>query len=342
MQPDHMLSADSQDLPAASTIAQAPLEIVAAPFTPFHPDEALNLEAIPAYVDLLLAQGVRGVFVCGTTGEGVSLTSKERMQVAEAWKTSARSRLKVIVHVGHNSLAEAACLASHAAEINADAIAAMPPSFFRPEGTASILACCERLAAAAPAVPFYYYHIPGMTHVAHKVSRWIGQAAARIPNFAGVKFTFEDMADFQMCREIVEPGLVCYFGRDELFLNAARDGTRSFVGSTYNYAAQLYHEIDRRLECGDVAGAKDLQGVACGFIERFIDRGFFDASKLLMGLLGVDMGPPRLPLLRSPGLTSSEVRNIVEETGLSPYLPSIRGSSGPMFGAPQVRARSVL
>jgi len=98
--------------------------LIAAPFTPFKPNGRLNLDLIPRLAGLLVAQGVRGAFVCGTTGEGSSMTLEERMQVAEAWKRAAPAGLAVIVHVGHNCVDDSRALAAHAEEIGADAIGA--------------------------------------------------------------------------------------------------------------------------------------------------------------------------------------------------------------------------
>src|SRR5947209_17091760 len=97
--------------------------LVAAPHTPLHADGSLNLAAIECQAQLLLETGVRGAFVCGTTGESHSLTVEERMQVAARWLQVAGGRLPVVVHVGHNCLADARALAAHAQRIGADAIA---------------------------------------------------------------------------------------------------------------------------------------------------------------------------------------------------------------------------
>src|SRR5690606_14641888 len=113
----------------------------------------------------LVRDGVSGSFVCGTTGESLSLTLDERKAVAEAWRRSAGDRLKVIVHVGHTCQRDAAELARHAAQIGADAVAAMGPSFFRPPGVRELVDWCAGVAAAAGDLPFYYYHIPSMTGV---------------------------------------------------------------------------------------------------------------------------------------------------------------------------------
>src|SRR4051794_5518187 len=91
--------------------------LVAAPFTPFHADRSLNLEAIAGYARLLRANRVAAAFVCGTTGEGLSLTVDERRQVAERWLQVSEARLPIIVHVGHTCLDDARALAAHAQQI---------------------------------------------------------------------------------------------------------------------------------------------------------------------------------------------------------------------------------
>ena len=108
--------------------------LIAAPFTPFNQDGSLALATVPAFAALLAHNGVSGAFVCGTTGEGCSLTNAERRSVAEAWRAATPPQLALIVHVGHLSLGDARELARHAQEIGADAIATIAPGFFKPAG----------------------------------------------------------------------------------------------------------------------------------------------------------------------------------------------------------------
>src|SRR5258706_199283 len=101
----------------------APLTgLIAAPYTAFHADGSLNLPMIEKQAASLIANGVTGAFVCGTTGEGVSLTNTERMAVAERWQQVAGAQLRVIVHVGHTSVADARSLAAHAKKIGAQGV----------------------------------------------------------------------------------------------------------------------------------------------------------------------------------------------------------------------------
>src|SRR4051794_10669074 len=101
--------------------------LIAAPYTPFDASGDVNLAMIEKQCSGLVSSGVKGAFVCGTTGEGLSLTQDERMSVAQRWVDVVDEQLKVIVHVGHNSQREAMALARHAQEIGASAIAALPP-----------------------------------------------------------------------------------------------------------------------------------------------------------------------------------------------------------------------
>src|SRR5689334_17198751 len=106
--------------------------LIAASFTPFNEDGSINFEMIPEVVDKLVADGLQGIFVCGSNGEGPNMTTKERMQVAEAFIKAAGKRILIIVHVGHSSIADAKKLAAHAAEHGADAISAVAAFYFKP------------------------------------------------------------------------------------------------------------------------------------------------------------------------------------------------------------------
>ncbi|MDB6058822.1 MAG: N-acetylneuraminate lyase, partial [Verrucomicrobiales bacterium] len=101
--------------------------LIAAPFTPMRKDRSVNFEVIPQQARLLAANGVSGAFICGTTGEGFSLTTEERMRVAESWVKSVTKSTHVIVHVGHNSMADSRSLAAHADQIGASAFATIGP-----------------------------------------------------------------------------------------------------------------------------------------------------------------------------------------------------------------------
>jgi N-acetylneuraminate lyase len=289
--------------------------LIAAPFTPFRPDGSLALEVVPQLAALLTGNGVSGAFVCGTTGEGYSLTMDERQQVAAAWRRATPPGLKLIVHVGHSSAGESRTLARHAAEIGADAISTIAPSFFRPRGVVELVAWCRDVAAAAPCLPFYYYHIPSMTGVSIPAEEFLREAHGKIPNLAGIKFTYEDIEDYAAACAFGGGRYMILFGRDEILLQGLQLGARGAVGSTYNYAAPLYRRMMQAFATDDLALAEREQARAQCFIGVMNAAGGLPAGKVIMKLIGVDCGPVRLPLRNLTTMQEQQLRADLDGIG---------------------------
>nr|XP_021141375.1 N-acetylneuraminate lyase isoform X2 [Columba livia] len=175
--------------------------LVAATITPMTPDGQVNLLVIRQYVDYLVSkQNVKNVFVNGTTGEGLSLSIQERKRLAEEWVCQGKDKLDhVIIQVGALSLPESQELARHAAAIGASGIAVIAPFFFKPTNKDELIAFLEKVASEAPAVPFYYYHIPPLTGVKIRIEELLDGIKERIPSFQGVKFSSTDLLDLAQC-----------------------------------------------------------------------------------------------------------------------------------------------
>lgn len=289
--------------------------LVAAPFTPFRANGELALDVVPRQARTLASNGVIGAFVCGTTGEGASMTSDERRRITEAWSAARPAGLNIIVHVGHLSVGEACALARHAQDVGADAIAAVAPSFFKPSGVGELVAWCAQVAAAAPKLPFYYYHIPSMTNVTIPAAAFLTEARAKIPTLAGIKFTYEDLDDFSAARSIGGSDYDILFGRDEILLTGLGLGATGAVGSTYNYAAPLYHRIIRAHAAGDMVTAQREQAKARAFIDVMNRFGGQPAGKAIMKLIGIDCGPVRLPMRALTSADESALRAALEAQG---------------------------
>ena len=270
--------------------------LVAAAHTPLQADNSVNIERVPDIVAHLESSGVAGLYVLGSTGEGISLTGDERRAVAEAYVGAAGGRLPVIVQVGHNSLAEACELAAHAQAIGADAVSANAPSYFK-AGSVDVLAdCMAEVAAAAPDLPFYYYHIPRLTGAELDMVAFLGAAAERIPNLAGIKYSALTVHEYQACLEFDDSGFDILWGCDEMLLSALAVGARGAVGSTYNVAAPLYLRLIKAFDVGDLAGARRHQARAIELCRCLYRYPFHPALKAVMKMLGVDVGYCRLPL----------------------------------------------
>ncbi|MBE3096690.1 MAG: dihydrodipicolinate synthase family protein [Planctomycetes bacterium] len=304
-------------------MAESVRGLIAAPFTPMHPDGSVNLDAVGPYADLLHRNGLAGAFICGTTGEGLSLTTRERLDLAERWvsATAGREPLKLIVHVGHTSLAECRILAAHAQAAGAWGIGAMGPCFFRPQTVGDLADFCAAVASAAPDLPFYYYHIPSMTGVNFPMIDLLRAVAGRIPNFAGIKYTWENLMDYGLCLAFEGGRYDMLFGRDEILLAGLALGARGAVGSTYNFAAGLYHRILEAFGKGDLETARSLQGKSMEMIRLLVqfDGTALASGKAMMKAVGLDCGPVRPPLRNLTAEQESRLFSDLAKMGLADF-----------------------
>lgn len=270
--------------------------LVAAPLTPFHSDGSINLSQIPLLVDHYISTKLEGLFVCGSTGEGPSLTSDERMQVAEKFHESAAGHLRLWVHVGHSSLAEARRLAKHAQDLGVDAISATLPTYFKIESEEVLIKCLQEISSAAKETPFYYYHIPTLTGVDMDVPSFLEHAQKQIPTLQGIKFSSPALHDFQASLAAAEGKFDMLFGTDEMFLPALAVGARGFIGSTYNFMAPIYYKIRNAFESGDLSTARQHQDWVISIVRLLLKYGLLASQKSIMKRFGYDCGPVRLPL----------------------------------------------
>lgn len=284
--------------------------IVAAAFTPFNQDGSLALDTIAQQVDRLVADEASGAFICGTTGEGAALTTRERKQVAEAWIAAAPEGFEIIVHVGHASVAEAIELAAHAADAGATAIAAVAPCFLKPRSATELVECLAPIAAAAPALPFFYYHIPMVTGIAVPAAEVARTALARIPSFAGVKFTGDDLGDLGRVVDLGSERLRVFFGRDDMLLPAMALGVRNAVGMTFNFTAPIAKAMVQAHDAGDRATAARQQKVIRDVLGASAPFGLINGLKALGRRVAVDCGPCRLPLATLSEADAHSIENV--------------------------------
>lgn len=281
-----------------STTYQHLQGLIAAPFTPMHKDGSLNLSLIPAYYEMLKINGVAGAFICGSTGEGVSMTAKEKMAVAEAWASCAKSNsdFKVMTLLGGTSISDCKELAQHARQIGLYAVSFTAPFYFKPANVDLLAKACEEVASAVPDMPFYYYHIPVLTGVNVPMIELLKRVDGKVPNFAGIKYTHEDFMDFLSCLRYQNGKYDMLWGRDENMLPALSLGTKGAVGSTFNYAAPLYYNLIEAFRNGELEKAQDLQQQSIDMITLLGKYGGIATGKAYMKLLGLDCGEFRLPV----------------------------------------------
>lgn len=291
--------------------------LIAPPTTPFHADGSLNLDVVERQAQLLIDTSVDGVFIAGSTGEGQSLSTDERMRSAQRWtEVAAGTDLEVIIQVGHNSLPDAIALADHAQRIGADSIAASSPCYFKPTRVEELIEFLAPVAAAAGDLPFYFYEIPPLTQVVLPMAEFLVKANPRIPNLAGLKYSNIDLMQMQQCVRMNGGEFEVLFGSDQQLLAAVVLGACGAVGSTYNFAAPLYRSMLAAFDRGDHAAARDLQAKSVEIVAIMARHSFLSACKILLTELGIENGPVRAPLRNLTSAQRDELLADLHQVGV--------------------------
>jgi N-acetylneuraminate lyase len=270
--------------------------------------------------------GISGVFVTGSTGEGPSLTIDERQRLTQRWiEIGPRAGLDVLVQVGTSSVAQSKALAAHAQQIGAAAIGCLPPFYLKPDSADALVAYCAAVASAAPDLPFYYYHIPRLSGVDLPMPEFLEKGGKKIPNLAGMKFTYQDMGQAMRCLGLDDGRYNILLGWDEGFLAGLGIGIRGAIGNTFNFAAPLYRRVREFFEAGNLQAARDEQRRALAMIATIWRYGHMvTVSKAVMSLIGIDCGPPRLPLVPLGDNALASLRDDLDKLGFFQWAANSR------------------
>jgi N-acetylneuraminate lyase len=275
--------------------------------TPMHRSGSINFDELGRLVDWLLEQGVHGLYVGGTSGEGLLLEPREREEVVEHVIGQVRGRGKVMVHVGAIGTAEAVQLAQHAERHGADAIAAVPPFAFG-RNLAGISAHYSAIAHSCE-LPLYLYNIPSLTAVhlrADDIAR-----LAELPHVCGLKFSDYDL--FEEFRIIsLKSKLDLFHGCDETLLYSLMMGAVGGVGLLYNIMPRTVLAIYDSFVAGDWKKANDHQLQLAAFINEFLRLAEGNAVGLAKGVmsgLGFACGCARSP---NPPVPTAAIEQAIE------------------------------
>lgn len=278
--------------------------------TPMTQDGAVNLDVIPQYAEFLISQGVDGVFVNGSSGEGLLLSVEERMAVLEKWMPYS-GKLNILVHVGHTSYVEAQRLAAHADKLGVRAISAMGPCFMQPKTLEDFIAYNKRIASKAPNTPFYYYHVPGYNGVNFPMDKFLEQASLEIPTLSGMKFTSQDVWEEFNCVKLQDGRFDILHGHDETLVVGLQLGEQGGIGTSFNVYGKVFKQIISLYGAGNVQAAVDLQYEADKIVRLMCKYDtILGTIKQMLVFLGVPVGPARLP---NRNLTDAEKADLRSE-----------------------------
>ena len=267
--------------------------IIPAFYACYDEEGAISPDAVRALTRYLIGKGVNGLYVGGSSGECIYQSVAERKLVLENVMAEAKGRVTIIAHVACNNTADSRELAAHAESLGVDAIAAIPPIYFKLPPYA-IAQYWNDISAAAPNTDFIIYNIPQLAGVA--LSTDLLREMLKNPRAIGVKNSSMPTQDIQMWRD---EGAIVFNGPDEQLISGLAMGAVGGIGGTYAAMPELYLAIYALTQAGDLAAAREIQNEACRIIYKMCSaRGNMYAviKAILRKQGGPDCGGVRLPL----------------------------------------------
>ncbi|KAK0182343.1 hypothetical protein PV327_000492 [Microctonus hyperodae] len=275
--------------------------IIAPVFAPFeHRTMKLDLSMIPYYAEYLKEEGITGVLVNGTSGEGMSMSVSERKQVAEAWAMAVKTtKQHLMIQVGGAPLPDVLELAKHAEQIKADSILCLPELYFKPTDIKQLKNYLKIVGEAAPNTPLLYYHIPWLTNVNIHMGDFLKSINDEIKTFVGIKFTSANLDEGAQAFNADSRKFVIFLGCDNIMSAASVIGIDSFIATSVNIFPHLAIEILNAGKSGNILKARESQEKLSKNIALLSKHGdWVVTQKTAMNLLMTEfnVGPVRFPL----------------------------------------------
>ena len=269
----------------------------------------VNPERVQALTRYFVEKGVKGVYVNGSSGECIYQSVEDRKIVLENVVEAAKGRLTIIAHVACNSTKDSMTLAAHAEQLNVDAIAAIPPIYFRlPEH--AIAKYWNDISSAAPNTDFIIYNIPQLAGVA--LTMPLFAEMRKNPNVIGVKNSSMPVQDIQMFKQAAGDDYIIFNGPDEQFVSGRVIGAEGGIGGTYGVMPELFLKMDEYVKAGDMENAKKLQFDVNSIIYKMCSAHgnmYGVIKKILKINENLDLGSVAAPL--AP--VTSQDQSIIEE-----------------------------
>lgn len=255
----------------------------------------VSAERTKEFAEYLLNKGVKGLYVCGSSGECIYQSKEERKLILESVMEIARGKMTVIAHVACNNTKDSMELAAHAESLGADAIAAIPPIYFHlPEE--AIAQYWNDISSAAPHTDFVIYNIPQLAGVS--LTMPLFNEMLKNPRVIGVKNSSMPTQDIQMFKARGGKDIVIFNGPDEQFVAGRTIGADGGIGGTYAVMPELFLKCDQYIKEGNIEKAREIQYAINEIIYAMCDCecNMYAAAKEVLRLQGINIGDARKPL----------------------------------------------
>ena len=270
--------------------------IIPALYACYDDNGAISPERVEAFTEHLIQKGVKGLYVGGSSGECIYQSVAERKLLLEHVMKVAKGRITIIAHVACNNTADSMELAAHAESVGVDAIASIPPIYFRlPEH--AIAQYWNDISSAAPNTEFIIYNIPQLAGVSLTLP--LLREMLKNKNVVGVKNSSMPVQDIQMFKMEGGKDFIVFNGPDEQLVSGLVIGAEGGIGGTYGVMPELYLKIVELVKENKIQEAQEIQYAADAIIYKMCScRGNMYAviKEIIKRREGLELGDVRRPL----------------------------------------------
>ena len=270
--------------------------IIPAFYACYDKEGKIDPSAVEKFTDHLIAKGVNGLYVGGSSGECIYHNVAERKLVLEHVMKRAKGKITVIAHIAANNTLDSMELAAHAESLGVDAIASIPPIYFHLSDDA-IADYWNDISSAAPNTDFIIYNIPQLAGVA--LTQNCLRTMLKNPNVVGVKNSSMPTMDIQIFKAMGGEDFIVFNGPDEQLVSGLAMGAEGGIGGTYGVMPEVYLKIKELFDAGNVKKATEIQVKANAIIfEMCSCKGNLYAvmKEIIKIREGIDLGSVRKPL----------------------------------------------
>ncbi|AOK27981.1 dihydrodipicolinate synthase family protein [Burkholderia ubonensis] len=274
-----------------STLLQG---IIAYPVTPFSADGDVDLKALDALIERLVADGVHGIAPLGSTGESAYLSDAEWEAVADTSIRAVRKRVPTVVGISDLTTAGAVRRARFAEQAGADAVMVLPVSYWK-LGNDEIVGHYRAIGDAI-GIPVMLYNNPATSGV-DMSPELIATICRTVDNVTMVKESTGDIMRMHRLAQLSDGAIPFYNGSNPMALAALAAGAAGWCTAAPNLNARLPLALVEAVRAGDLARAREVFHAQLPLLQFIVSGGLPVTVKAGLRLRGFDAGEPRKPLL---------------------------------------------
>lgn len=281
--------------------------------TPMHEDGSVNYDKLAEVIEYQIANHTDSIIICGTTGEAATLSTEEHIEVIKFCIEQVKHRIPVIAGTGSNCTSSAIELSQEAQNVGADALLCVTPYYNK--ATQAGLVGHFKAVADSVKIPIILYNVPSRTGCNIKPET-VAAICKEASNVVGIKEASGDLSQVAMLMSIMDGRLDLYSGNDDQIVPIMSLGGKGVISVLSNVAPRQAHEIAADYLAGNVKSACRKQLEAIELIKALFCEVNPIPVKHAMNLMGMEVGPLRMPLSPMEPKNLETLKNAMKNYGI--------------------------